>query len=182
MGENLDRSEPCRVFVHAAYGNFRLGDNGGDIGLQRYLEIDDQRGYERLVVELLSAAPAAESGQAWCPKAALNCDFRIAGSFPNFVQMTPYTRVSTITLCSGNAPGFTTGGVRSPCIHWRARMAMGTEERKQTVVREVNERMVRRDMAVYDEHPSLRDPAVLPEAPPRISRSGHQDRDHRRRG
>ena len=34
-------------------------------------------------------------------------------------------------------------------------MATETEERNKAVVREVNERMVRRDMTVYDEHPGL---------------------------
>jgi predicted ester cyclase len=36
-------------------------------------------------------------------------------------------------------------------------MATATEEGNKAVVREVNERMVRRDMAVYDEHPGLSD-------------------------
>jgi predicted ester cyclase len=34
-------------------------------------------------------------------------------------------------------------------------MSTETEERNKAVVREVNERMVRRDMAVYDDHPGL---------------------------
>ena len=34
-------------------------------------------------------------------------------------------------------------------------MATETEERNKAVVREVNERMVKRDMTVYDEHPGL---------------------------
>jgi predicted ester cyclase len=34
-------------------------------------------------------------------------------------------------------------------------MATETEERNKAIVREVNERMVRRDMTVYDEHPGL---------------------------
>ena len=34
-------------------------------------------------------------------------------------------------------------------------MATETEERNKATVREVNERMVRRDMTVYDEHPGL---------------------------
>ena len=34
-------------------------------------------------------------------------------------------------------------------------MATDSEERNKAVVREVNERMVRRDMTVYDDHPGL---------------------------
>lgn len=34
-------------------------------------------------------------------------------------------------------------------------MSTETEDRNKAVVREVNARMVRRDMAVYDEHPGL---------------------------
>jgi predicted ester cyclase len=34
-------------------------------------------------------------------------------------------------------------------------MATEAEERNKAIVREANERMVRRDMAVYDEHPGL---------------------------
>ena len=34
-------------------------------------------------------------------------------------------------------------------------MAAETEERNKAIVREVNERMIKRDLTVYDEHPGL---------------------------